>query len=98
MGDESLDVKVALLEQRLETVEGKIENVPQTYATKQEVQLALAQSSLSKDELKQVFSEIMIADRQAKRNWVIEFIKVTGPLLGAGGIYAIIQLFQGAGK
>ncbi len=98
MGEESLEVKVALLEQRLETVEGKIENVPQTYSTKQEVQLALAQSSLSKDELKQVFTEVISAEKRDTRNWVLELVKVLVTMVGTGGIATIIVALASAPK
>jgi len=96
--DQGLEVRVALLESRLETVDRTLEEVPKLYVTKPEMELALNSVTPSKDLIKEAMQEVLTAqvsnEKQAKRNWLLDMFKIAVGALGTGGVIALIQALQ----
>lgn len=95
--------RIKALETRLDNVEKTVDNIPLTYATKNELEHAMLNvNPVSRDEIKAAMGEVLAdykgKDTQAKRAWILDLLKVAIGALGAGGVVAVIQAFQSMAK
>jgi hypothetical protein len=96
------ETKIALLEQRMETVEKFVETAPSTYVTKSEVGTMIASAMVSREDFKADMVEVLIShgasEKRDTRNWVLELVKVLVTMIGTGGIATIIVALASAPK
>lgn len=96
------ETKIALLEKRMDDVEEFVKTVPATYVTKGEVETMIAQSVVSREDIKADLTEVLTlhgsAERRDTRNWVLELVKVLVTMIGTGGIATIIVALTAAPK
>lgn len=96
------ETKIALLEQRMETVEKFVETAPTTYVTKAEVGTMIASAMVSREDFKADMVEVLTmhgaSEKRDTRNWVLELIKVLVTMIGTGGIATIIVALASAPK
>lgn len=103
MSPVSNETKLALLEQRMDNVERRVESVASERPTIQEVEVLIAKSVPSREDIKNDMAEAFTMalasqgeqkreDKQATRQWVIEILKILATVIGTGGLITLYQL------